>query len=80
STVSIIDRVQNGIRRRGKIMHLTGRHEQDLWNCDRRPAHLIISAILPDALALPEWLPRAAASYAADKSTQRTQYVTGNSA
>jgi hypothetical protein len=61
-------------------MHLTGRHEQDLWNCDRRPAHLIISAILPDALALPEWLRAGGGVYAADKPTQRTQYVTGNSA
>jgi len=50
----------------GKIMHFTGGHESDLWNCDRQPAHPIISAILSNALALPEWLPRAAASYAAD--------------
>ncbi|MDG1643400.1 hypothetical protein [Klebsiella huaxiensis] len=48
-------------------MHFSSRHEQDLWNCDRQPPHPIIIAIFSNALALPEWLPQAAASYAALK-------------
>ncbi len=47
-------------------MHFPDRHEQDVWKCDRQLAHLIISANLANALALPEWLPPWPASYAAD--------------